>query len=71
MAYIAIGLAILLLLVQFNTVFAATPNYRSDRQLHAMLVQGNKGTVLEVKSTLTNQADVTWAKSYIAEMVLT
>lgn len=71
LACIAVGLSILLLLVQFNTAFATTPNYGTDRQLHSLLVQGSKGTVLEVKSTLTNQVDVAWAKSYIAEMVLT
>lgn len=64
-------IAFMLLAVQAQSAFAVNPNYRTDRQIHGVLTHGNKGTIYESYPTLTNQANVSWAKSFIGEFILT
>ncbi|AIF83250.1 hypothetical protein NTE_01177 [Candidatus Nitrososphaera evergladensis SR1] len=65
-------IAIMLLAVQMQSAFATTnPNKRSDRQMHGVLTWGNKGTVAKATSTLTDQANVSWAKAFTGEFILT
>lgn len=64
-------LASLVIIAQIQFAFATLPNYRTDRQVHGVLTHGNKATILEVKTTLIDKPNVSWAKSFIGEFVLT
>jgi len=62
----------MLLAVQVQSAFATNPNYRTDRQLHAVSTIGNTGTIYKsTPSTLTDKANVSWAKAFIGTHILT
>jgi hypothetical protein len=61
----------MLLALQVQSAFATNPNYMTDRQVHAVLTYGNKGTIAKATATLTDSANVSWAKSFTGEFILT
>jgi hypothetical protein len=59
------------LLASIPVASAVNPNNRTDKQVHGILTHGNKGTIQEVKTTLIDEVNMSWAKSFIGEFVLT
>lgn len=66
----AVAMASVLLAAHIPAM-AAIPNYYTSREMHGFNTRGNQAAIQEIKTTLTNKADVVWAKSYIMEMVTT